>query len=175
MEIMCGSVREKILKLQNYLTLKKIEKQNIKRINSVKTVINACGEDLEVFGDVTINSGNRIDIGSKCKLNDQVYLNGRSGIKIGDDVTISYGAKIISTGYDLEEWFVTGEKKHFVDKPILVGNHCWIGAGAIILPGVTISGEYVVVAAGAVVTKDITESKVVVAGNPAKIIKRIGE
>lgn len=173
MKIMCGLVKEKILKLRNNFYFKKIEQQNIKRINSVKTIINSCGEDLEVFGDVTINSGERIDIGSKCKLNDQVYLNARSGITLGNDVTISYGAKIISTGYDLEEWISTGEKKHFVDKPISIGNHCWIGASAMILPGVTISGEYVVVAAGAVVTKDITESKVVVAGNPAKIIKRL--
>lgn len=170
---MCNFVKKIISKLRKYINKRKSEKQ--KRINRVKKLINSCGEDLAVFGNVTIYSGERIDIGSKCRLNDQVYLNARSGIKVGDDVTISYGAKIISTGYDLEEWIATGEKKHFVDKPILIGNHCWIGAGAMILPGVTISGEYVVVAAGAVVTKDITESKVVVAGNPAKIIKRLGE
>lgn len=169
---MCSSVKKIISKLRKY-NKRKLEKQ--KRINNVKKIVNSCGEDLAVFGDVKIYSGERIDIGSKCRLNDQVYLNARSGIKLGDDVTISYGAKIISTGYDLEEWIATGEKKHFADKPVSIGNHCWIGAGAIILPGVTISGEYVIVAAGAVVTKDITESKVVVAGNPAKIIKRLGE
>ena len=172
---MCSSVERLMSKLRKYINKRNWEKQNIKRINKVKELVNSCGEGLEVFGDIKIYSGECIDIGSKCKLNDQVYLNARSGIKLGDDVTISYGAKIVSTGYDLEEWIETGEKTHFVDKPISIGNHCWIGAGAIILPGVTISGEYVVVAAGAVVTKDILENKVVVAGNPAKIIKRLGE
>ena len=46
---------------------------------------------------------------------------------------------------------------------------------AIVLPGVRITGNHVVVAAGAVVTKDITESRVIVAGNPARIVKRMGE
>ena len=172
---MCFSVKKAILKMKKYINERNLDKQNIKRANRVKKIVNSCGEDLKVYGDVIVFSGKRIDIGTKCKLNNQVYLNARSGIKIGDDVTISYGAKIVSTGYNLEEWITTGEKKHFVDKPISIGNHCWIGAGAIILPGVTISGEYVVVAAGTVVTKDITESKVVVAGNPAKIVKRLGE
>ena len=66
----------------------------------------------------------------------------------------------------------TGEKIHVEDLPVHIGNHCWVGANAIILPGVKITGEYVVIGAGAVVTKDITESRVVVAGVPAKIIKR---
>lgn len=62
---------------------------------------------------------------------------------------------------------------HVTDKPIVIGNHCWICADAIILPGVEITGEYVVIAAGAVVTKSIKESRVIVAGNPARIIKKV--
>ena len=99
-------------------------------------------------------------------------MNGRSGITIGDNVTLSYGAKLISTGYDVEHWMKTGERIHFDDKPIYIGDNCWIGTDAIILPGVKITGEFVVIGAGAVVTKDITESRVLVAGNPAKIVKK---
>ena len=62
---------------------------------------------------------------------------------------------------------------HVTDKPIVIGNHCWICADAIILPEVEITGEYVVIAAGAVVTKSIKESRVIVAGNPARIIKKV--
>ena len=133
------------------------------------------GQGLKVFGKIQCYSPEKIVIGDRCNLNDGIYMNARSGITIGNDVTISNGAMLISTGYDLDKWVATGERIHIEDKPIVIGDHCWIGARAIILPGVEITGEYVVVGAGAVVTKSITESKVVVAGNPAKIVKRLGE
>ena len=133
------------------------------------------GQSLKVFGEIQCYFPEKVVIGDRCNLNDCVHMNARSGITIGNDVTISNGAMLISTGYDLEHWVATGERIHIEDKSIVIGDHCWIGARAIILPGVEITGEYVVVGAGAVVTKSITESKVVVAGNPARIVKRLGE
>jgi len=150
---------------------KAIKKYSLKIINAV----NSTGENLIAFGTTEILSGENITIGNNCKINSDVLLNGRSGIVIGDNVTLSHGAKIVSTGYDIEKWMTIGERVHISDKPIYIGNNCWIGVNAIILPGVKIIGEYVVIGAGAVVTKDITENKVVVAGVPAKIIKRLGE
>ena len=58
-------------------------------------------------------------------------------------------------------------------KPVLIGENAWLGANSTILPGVTV-GRNAVVAAGAVVTKDVP-ANTVVAGVPAKIIKEIGE
>ena len=150
-------------------------KKENKYKNSIISQLKCCGENLKLFGEIEVMSGDKIEVGCDCRLNKNVLLNGRSGIVIGDDVTISNGAKIISTGYDLNHWIKTGEKIHFEDKPIVIGNHCWIGANAIILPGVKITGEYVVVAAGAVVTKEILEDKVIVGGNPARIIKKLGD
>lgn len=144
-------------------------------INIFRNSVKVCGEELEVFGEPELSFPQNITIGDGFKINSLAYLNGRSGITIGHNVTVSRGAKIISTGYDLDKFFANGERVHITDKPIFIGNHCWICADAIILPGVKITGEYVVVAAGAVVTKDITESKVVVAGNPARIVKRMGD
>ena len=140
-------------------------------IKNIKDKIGFCGENLKAFGEIEIFSGENISIGSNCKINPDVFLNGRSGITIGDNVTLSHGAKLISTGYDVEHWMETGERTHFTDKPIFIGNNCWIGANAVILPGVKITGEYVIIGAGAIVTKDITESRVLVAGNPARIVK----
>ncbi len=147
-------------------------KNSNKQLQYTKSQFLKCGDGIEVFGEFTTSFPQNITIGSNCKINPEVFLNGRSGITIGDNVTLSHGAKLISTGYDVEHWMETGERVHITDKPIHIGNNCWIGANAIILPGVKITGEYVVIGAGAIVTKDVTESRVLVAGNPAKIVKR---
>ncbi len=160
----------KTIQKQIKIYRKKINAKKIKK--SFESKVGFCGENLEAFGEAEIFSGKNIFIGNNCKINSSVLLNGRSGITIGDNVTISHGAKLISTGYDVEYWMKTGERVHFENKPIEIGNNCWIGADAIILPGVKITGEFVVIGAGAVVTKGITESRVLVAGNPAKIVKR---
>ena len=149
----------------------KQKRKEAKKINAFKKTLASCGNNLRLYGDPIISYHNKLKIGNDCRINSDVYINARSGVTIGNDVTLSYCSKIISTGYDIKHWIDTGEKIHITDSPIFIGNHCWIGANAIILPGVKITGEFVVVAAGAVVTKDITESKVVVAGVPATIIK----
>ena len=61
----------------------------------------------------------------------------------------------------------------FINMPIHIGKCCWLGAGAIVLPGVTI-GDYSVIGAGSVVTKDIP-SGVVAVGNPCRVLRPIGE
>ena len=65
------------------------------------------------------------------------------------------------------------EKAYQYNMPVHIGRNCWIGAGAIILPGITI-GDNVVVGAGSVVTKDLP-SNVVAVGNPCKILREVGE
>ena len=57
--------------------------------------------------------------------------------------------------------------------PVHIGRNCWIGAGAVILPGVTL-GDNVVVGAGSIVTKDLP-SNVVAVGNPCKVLREVGE
>lgn len=163
----------RIKKWLNKRKLKTTEKKEAKRILTFKNSIASCGEDLQLFNEPEIAFHSKLVIGNGCKINSNVYINARSGVTIGNDVTLSHGAKIISTGYDIEHWVNTGEKIHIENTPVHIGNHCWIGTNAVILPGVKITGEYVVIGAGAVVTKDITESKVIVAGVPATIIKKI--
>lgn len=153
--------------------IKLYEKKKEKETINFKKMVAYCGENLQLFGNPEITFPQKLKIGNNCKINSGVYINARGIVDIGDDVTLSHGAKIISTGYDIEHWVKTNQKKHIECCPVHIGNHCWIGANSIILPGVKITGEYVVIGAGAVVTKDITESCVIVAGNPAKIIKYI--
>ena len=65
------------------------------------------------------------------------------------------------------------EKAYQYNKPVHIGKNCWIGAGAVILPGVNI-GDNSVIGAGSVVTKDIPANTVAV-GNPCRVLREIGE
>ncbi len=95
------------------------------------------------------------------------YLDGRNGIEFGDNVWVGPRVSIISMNHDLNDYF-----SYQNEKPIKIGNNCWIATNAVILPGVEL-GDHVVVAAGAVVTKSFTEKDILIGGNPAKIIKKL--
>ena len=117
-----------------------------------------------------IFSGENISIGNNCKINPDVFLNGRSGITIGDNVTLSHGAKLISTGYDVEHWMETGERVHIDNKPIYIGDNCWIGTNAVIVGNVKI-GSDVLIAPLTYVNFDVPDHSIVI-GNPGRIIPR---
>ena len=86
-----------------------------------------------------------------------------NGIDIGDDVNMGPGVGLISANHDPLD-----NAKHLPAPPIKIGNRCWIGMNAILLPGVEL-GENVVVAAGSVVAKSFRKGYQVVAGNPARL------
>lgn len=87
------------------------------------------------------------------------------GIIIEDDVMIAANAQLITNNHDLDNRLI------ITCKPIRICKKAWIGAGATILPGVTI-GENAVVGAAGVVTKDVPANAVAV-GNPERIVRRI--
>ena len=91
-------------------------------------------------------------------------LDARGGITVGHDTNISSHVKLITGSHEIDDSDFTADFR-----PINIGHHCWIGTGAIVLQGVTI-GDGAVVAAGAVVTKDIPAYEVW-GGVPAKYIK----
>lgn len=130
------------------------------------------GSKLTVKGDFSILSGSYISIlkGAKLELGSG-YINNDSKIachdriSIGEDVVISEGVTIRDS--DNHELIYDGYERV---KPISIGNHVWVGLGATILKGVNI-GDGAVIAAGAVVTKDVP-AKALVGGVPAKVLKR---
>jgi acetyltransferase-like isoleucine patch superfamily enzyme len=89
------------------------------------------------------------------------------GITIEDHVLIGPKVNLITENHPLNP----ADRRALICKPIVIKRNAWIGAGATILPGVTI-GENAVVAAGAVVSKDVP-GNAIVGGVPAKIIKTI--
>lgn len=94
------------------------------------------------------------------------YIQGINGIAIGDGTLFAPGVKIISANHDPYDY-----KRWLSDEPIKIGKDCWIGANVVILPGIEL-GDHVIVGAGAVVTKSFPHN-VVIAGNPARVIREL--
>jgi acetyltransferase-like isoleucine patch superfamily enzyme len=95
------------------------------------------------------------------------YIQGFGKIHIGDYTQIGPNVGIISSNHNPYD-----NRQHLEAKPIRIGEYCWIGMGAIILPGVTL-GDFTIVGAGAIVTKSFSEGYCVIAGNPAKLIRQL--
>ena len=113
----------------------------------------------------------QVDFACQMQIGKQVFINhsltcmAAGGITIDDGVMIGPNVKIVTDNHDFQNRMVLR------CKPVHICRNAWIGVGVIILPGVTI-GENAIVAAGAVVTKDV-EPNTIVGGNPAKFIKQI--
>lgn len=110
-----------------------------------------------------IHIGQRVFINSGCKMQDQ------GGIYIGNDVLIGHNACLLTLNHEMDP----ENRADMHPKPIHIEDKAWLGSNVTVLPGVTI-GEGAIVAAGAVVTKDV-DSNTIVGGVPAKIIKRISD
>lgn len=140
-------------------------------ILALKSSLPNNSRDIHIYGRVVIENPCNVKIGSGTTLNDGVYISGHDSVNIGKFVSLSAGAKII-TAYLSPEHILDKDKMDIhQSKPVNIGDYSQIGAGAILLPGVTI-GTGVIVAAGAVVTKNV-EDGVIVAGVPAKVIRDI--
>jgi acetyltransferase-like isoleucine patch superfamily enzyme len=116
---------------------------------------------LVIYAPEQLEFGDQVDVG------EFVHLRANGGLRIGSRVLIAAHATITTREHPVElpRWGVTK------DAPIVIEDDVWIGAGAIVLPGVTI-GKGSVVAAGAVVTASV-DPFTVVAGVPARPIKSI--
>lgn len=112
-----------------------------------------CGKNIKIGERVFINSG--------CKFQDQ------GGIKIGNDVLIGHNCVIATLNHAIEP----NHRADMIPAPVEIGDKVWIGANVTILHGVKI-GDGAIIAAGAVVNKDVP-SRSIVGGIPAKVIKSI--
>ena len=92
-------------------------------------------------------------------------------VTIGHHVNLAQGITVTALNHNFADITRRIDQQGVATSPVVIGNDVWIGANAVILPGVTI-GSHAVVAAGAVVTKDVP-GNCIVAGVPAKIIKRL--
>ena len=117
------------------------------------------------FGGGNIHFGNGIYCNFGCTFVDDTH------IYVGDCTMFGPNVVVATAGHPILPEL--REKAYQYNFPVNIGKNCWIGAGAIIVPGITI-GDNVVIGAGSVVTKDIP-SKVVAAGNPCRVLREINE
>ncbi|MDB5706068.1 MAG: galactoside O-acetyltransferase [Sphingomonas bacterium] len=113
--------------------------------------------------------GQEIRVGRNVFINQNCTFYDLGGLDIADDVMIGPNVSIITSGHPLDP---AQRRAVTIGKPISIERNVWIAAGATIIGGVTI-GENSVVAAGSVVTKDVPPN-VLVGGNPARVIRAIG-
>jgi len=104
-----------------------------------------------------------VEIGRDTIVGDHCFLDGRAKLKIGDHVAIASSVLIYNSEHDIHS-----QDFHAIEEPVEIGDYVFIGPRAIILPGVKI-GRGAVIAAGAVVTKDVEPGKIV-GGVPARVI-----
>ncbi|MDE7160024.1 MAG: galactoside O-acetyltransferase [Muribaculaceae bacterium] len=123
------------------------------------------GEGSRVEIPLTAVRPHNVRIGRNVVIMPGCLMMAAGGITVDDGAMIAANVQLISNNHDLYE------RQVITCKPVHIGKNAWIGAGATILPGVTV-GDNAVVGAASVVTKDV-EADTIVAGNPARLIKRI--
>ena len=123
------------------------------------------GENSQIMAPIAGAAFGKLKIGNNVFINSNSLLMARGGITIEDDVMLAANVQLLSNNHD--EY----DRQVLLCKPIHIKKGAWIGAGASILPGVTI-GKYAIVGAGAIVTKDVGDYEVAV-GVPAKIVKTL--
>lgn len=124
-------------------------------------------ETFRVFPPFFTDCGKNITVGKNVFINSGCCFQDQGGIEIGDGTLIGHKVVIATLNHDLRP----ENRADMFPKAVKIGKNVWIGASATILPGVTV-GDNSVIAAGAVVTKDVP-ANTVVGGVPAKIIKTI--
>lgn len=123
------------------------------------------GKDTKIDERVFVWTPSRVSIGSRAQINGYSFIYGGGGIDIGDDVMIGANCVISSVTHPTDR----DRRREISTNPVEIHQNVWIGAGVIVLPGVTI-GENSIVAAGSVVRTSIP-ANVMAAGVPA-VVKR---
>jgi len=142
-----------------------------RRRDLTREMFGSVGDDVWINQPITLAVGSTVTIGAGTYINSGLTLIDDYEIHIGKGCLLGTNVTLCTTGHPIDpEKRAEGSMYSF---PIYIGEGAWIGAGAIILPGITI-GDYAVIGAGSVVTRDIP-AYTVAAGNPCRTIRKINE
>lgn len=126
-------------------------------------------DSFRLFPPFTSDFGRNIHLGENVFINSGCRFQDQGGIWIGSGSLIGHNVVIATLNHDLDP----ENRQALHPKPVHLGENVWVGAGAIIVPGITV-GDGAVIGAGSVVTRDV-ETRTVVAGNPARPIRDVTE
>lgn len=140
-----------------------------KRETLMRSLLGKCGKNFTIESNVWFDYGSHTEIGENFYANHDCVFLDTNKLIFGDNVFIGPQCGFYTAGHPLDAG-LRAKNLEFA-KPIRIGSDVWIGGGAKILPGVTV-GDNAVIGAGSVVTRDVPPNTVV-AGNPARVIRRL--
>ncbi len=131
-------------------------------------------ENSRIYRGLTVlGSYSNIELGKNAEITTGCFLLAKDKIIIGENSTLAYKTIVLTSANPNGPYNKLINVYPKYKAPVIIGHDSWVGAGAILLPGITI-GNFCVVAAGAVVTKDVPDYTVV-AGVPAKPVKKLDQ
>lgn len=143
-----------------------------RRTEKLREMFAELGENCYVESPFHANfAGKHVHFGKGVYANFNLTLVDDTHIYVGDYTMIGPNVTIATAGHPVNPEL--RERGMQYNLPVHIGKNCWLGAGVVVLPGVTI-GDHVVIGAGSIVTKDIP-SNVVAVGNPCRVLREVGE
>ncbi|RYG48342.1 acyltransferase [bacterium] len=136
-----------------------------------KRLAKTCGENVLIGVGCEIRNWDKLELGSNISIQRGCWVDACGGLKIGDNISIATQCVMVSFDHQWSDETLAIRDNKAVFAPIVLEGDIWLGAGAKIMKGVTI-GRRSIVAAGAVVNKDVPPRSIV-GGIPAKVLKTI--
>lgn len=161
-----GEYAQEALKITMELNTKYHPPEKVRELFS-KLTASEIDESCFIIPPFYTEFGKNTKIGKNVFINSCCRFQDNGGIEIGDKTMIGPNVSIVTVNHDINP----ETRINATPKPVKIGKNVWIGADCTILPGVTI-GDNSIIGAGSVVTKNVPNN-VIVAGNPAKVIKEI--
>lgn len=137
----------------------------------LKSLIKSCGDNVKIGTNVQILGWHKLSIGTNVSIHSNCYIDAHGEIEIKDNVSIAHNSTLLSSNHDWTDSSVPIKYNPLIPDKVYISNDVWIGCGCRILAGVIIN-ERAIIAAGAVVNKEV-ETKTIVGGVPAKFIKSL--
>lgn len=157
-------------KLYDFNATRPSEQQ--KRTQMLKEMFAEIGENCYIEPPLRANfGGHHVHFGNSVYANFNLTLVDDTHIYVGDHTMFGPNVTVATAGHPILPEL--RQQGYQYNAPIHIGKNCWIGAGVVILPGVTI-GDNVVIGAGSIVTKDLPDN-VVAVGNPCKILREVND
>lgn len=141
------------------------------RYSILSSMIAECGKNVSVETYVDIRNWEKLHVGDNVSINAMSYIDAAGGIYIGNNVSIAHNTSLVSFNHTWDDNTIPIKYNPSKFGPIIIDDDVWVGCGCRILANVRIESRSII-AAGAVVVKDV-EYGSVVGGTPAKLIKKI--